>query len=124
MRLDPSQVRRLSGRLYVASGAAEFSIFCQDVDFTKLFLDLLDPLGAVGESVSVARGHHDRPALIAWYNGNLDRWRTVCEGRQLLAKNPDQVGARNSFFGQQQVPLKDAETLKQGLQSNTTENAT
>jgi hypothetical protein len=68
----PSQVRQLSGRLFLALGAGEFSIFCQDVDFTKLFLDLLDPLGAVGESVSVTRGHHDRPALIAWYNGNLD----------------------------------------------------
>jgi hypothetical protein len=68
---DPSQVRQLSERLFVASGAVEFSIFCKEVDFTKLFLDLLDPLGAVGESVSVARGHHDRPALFAWYNGNL-----------------------------------------------------
>jgi hypothetical protein len=36
----PSRVRQLSGRLFVASGAA-FSIFCQDVDFTKLVLDLL-----------------------------------------------------------------------------------
>jgi hypothetical protein len=66
-KLDPSQVRQLSGDC----GRRVLNLF-QDVDFTKLFLDLLDPLGAVGESVSVARGHHDRPALIAWYNGNLD----------------------------------------------------
>jgi len=56
----------------VSTGRRNTLIFCQDVDFTKLFLDLLDPLGAVRESFSVARGHHDRPALIAWYNGNLD----------------------------------------------------
>jgi hypothetical protein len=111
IQLDPSQVRQLSGRPFVASGAAELSIFCQDVDFTKLFLDLLDPLGAVGESFSVARGHHDRPTGIARYNRNLDCWRTVSKGRQLLPKYPDQVGARNSFLGQQKIPLKDAETL-------------
>ena len=62
----------LASELFVASGAAEFSIFRQEVDFTKLFLDLLDPLGAVGEPVSVARGHHDRPTLFAWYDGNLN----------------------------------------------------
>jgi hypothetical protein len=32
----------------VPGGTVEFSIFCQDVDFTKLFLYLLDLLGAVG----------------------------------------------------------------------------
>jgi hypothetical protein len=99
-------------RVYVAAGGTvEFSIFCQDVDLTKLFLYLLDPLGAVGESFSVAHGHHDRPTGIARYNREFDRGRAVSEGRQLLLKNPDQVGARNSFLGQQQIPLKDAETL-------------
>ena len=61
----------------------------------------LDALDAVGTSVPVVLGHHDRPALIARHNRNLDGWRAVRKRRQLLPKNPDQVGARNSFLGQQ-----------------------
>jgi hypothetical protein len=50
----------------------EFSILRQVVDFTKLFLELLDTLEAIRASRSVARGRHSRPALIARYDRNGD----------------------------------------------------
>jgi hypothetical protein len=55
-----------------SEAAVELLISCQDVDFTKLFLYLLDTLDAPGAFVSVVLGHDDRPALIARYNRNLD----------------------------------------------------
>ena len=99
----PRQLIRKRSREYLLwqVGTVGFSIFCQDVDFTQLFLYLLDPIGAVAESFSVARGHHDRPTGIARYNREFDRWRAVSEGRQVLLKDPDQVGARNYFLAQQ-----------------------
>jgi hypothetical protein len=83
-----------------AVATVEFSILRQNVDFTKLFLYLVDPLGTVGESFSVARGYHYRPTGLARYNREFDRWRAVSKGRELLPKNPDQVGVRNFFLSQ------------------------
>jgi len=57
------------------------SIFCQDVDFTERLLKLLDTLDAIRAFFSVTLGRHDRPALIAWYDCNRDRWRTVIKRR-------------------------------------------
>ena len=48
------------------------SILRQDVDFTKLLLNLLDSLDAIRGSFSDTLGHHGRPVLIAWYDRNRD----------------------------------------------------
>jgi hypothetical protein len=53
------------------------SILRQDVDFTKLLLNLLDSLEATRVFFSDTLGRHGCPALIAWYDRNRDCWRTV-----------------------------------------------
>ena len=57
---------------FLANHQGEGSILRQDVDFTKLFLKLLDTLDAIRVSFSVTLSRDDRPALIAWYDRNRD----------------------------------------------------
>jgi hypothetical protein len=77
------------------------SILDQHVNRAKLFFDLRDVPDAARVRFSIAWGRHHRPAALAWHDRNLDGRGTVGIGRQSFAKNPDQVGARNSFLGQQ-----------------------
>jgi hypothetical protein len=94
-------IRKRPPQISAAAGATvKFLILRQDVDFTKLFLYLVDPLGTVRESFSVARGYHYHPTSLARYNREFDRWRAVDKGRERLPKNPDQVGARNFLLSQ------------------------
>ena len=55
-----------------ANIAGRGSILRQDVDFTKLLLNLLDSLDAIRVLFSDTLGRHGRPALIAWYDRNRD----------------------------------------------------
>jgi hypothetical protein len=48
------------------------SILGQDVDFAKLFLNLLDSLDAIRVSFSDIMGRQGRPAPIARYDRNRD----------------------------------------------------
>jgi hypothetical protein len=50
--------------------AVAFSILSQDIDFTKLLLELLDAPNAIRVFGSVAVCHHGRPALTARYDRN------------------------------------------------------
>jgi hypothetical protein len=64
---------------YRRRGGPELLILGQDVDVTKLLLDLLDTSDALGASRSVARGRHGGPAGLTRYDRDRDRWGAVIE---------------------------------------------
>jgi hypothetical protein len=97
----------------VARAFTWLSIFGQRVNFAKLFFDLRHAPDAARVRFSVIWGRHHRPTALTWHDRNLDGRGTVRIGRQSFAKNPDQVGARNSFLGQQKS-LSKTQDLGQG----------
>jgi hypothetical protein len=66
---DQDAPGRRPGGANIARGG---SILRQDVDFTKLVLNLLDSLDAIWVFFSDALDRHGCPALIAWYDRNRD----------------------------------------------------
>ena len=76
-----TEIQTEGRRLSSQSNCRRGSILGQDVDFTKLLLNLLDSLDAIGALFSDLLGRQGRPGLIAWYDRNRDCSRAVIKRR-------------------------------------------
>jgi hypothetical protein len=83
------------GALCVWSARNPGSILRQNVNLAKLFLNLLDALGAERVRMTVLPARYGPPAVFTRYDRNGNPRSTIVKRPQLFRKNPNQISVRN-----------------------------
>jgi hypothetical protein len=93
------------------------SILRQNVNLAKLFLNLLDTLGAERVRMTVLPACYVPPSVFTRYDRNGNGRCAVAKRPQLFRENPNQISARNLGFSHAPPPGVQFKTITCGCLS-------